>query len=82
MLFSSTHHGDVEGVEKVKGQRRHQVHEEPGGGVVDADGARVVHHLARLTHVGGAEVQDDVCRGEISVCTHTHRHTNAHIEVA
>lgn len=24
------------------------------------DGAGVVHHLTRLTHIGGAEIQDDV----------------------
>ena len=58
-----THHGDVEGIEKVKGQGGHQVNKEPGGGIVEADGAGLVHHLTRLAHVGGAEVQDDVCQG-------------------
>lgn len=56
----ATHHGDVESVEEVEGQGRDQVHKEPGGAVVKVDGAAVVDHLTRLTHVGGAEVQDDV----------------------
>ena len=58
-----THHGDVEGIEEVKGQGGHQVNKEPAGSVVEADGAGLVHHLTRLAHVGGAEVQDDVCQG-------------------
>lgn len=55
-----THHSDVEGVQQVKGQGSHQVHKEPGGGVVDADVARLVNHLPWLAHKGGAEIQDDV----------------------
>lgn len=58
-----TNHGDVEGVEEVEGQGRDQVHKEPGGAVVKVDGAAVVDHLTRLTHVGGAEIQDDVWKG-------------------
>lgn len=55
-----THHCDVEGVQQVKGQSSHQVHKEPGGGVVDADVTRLVNHLPWLAHEGGAEIQDDV----------------------
>lgn len=57
-----THHRDVEGVQQVKGQGSHQVHKEPGGGVVDADGSWLVNHLPWLAHEGGAEIQDDVCK--------------------
>lgn len=60
MHLNCSYHRDVEDVEKVKGQSRDQIHKEPGGAVMEADGARVVHHLTRLAHVGGAEVQDDV----------------------
>ena len=27
---------------------------------MERDGARVVHHLTRLAHVGGAKIQDNV----------------------
>lgn len=40
-----THHTDVEGVQEIKGQRCNQIHKQPGGGVVDADGAIIVHNL-------------------------------------
>lgn len=59
----TTHHADVEGVQKVKGQRGDQIHEQPGGDVVNADGASVVHHLTRRAHKRGPKVQQDVCRG-------------------
>lgn len=55
-----THHSDVEDIQQVKGQSSNEVHEEPGGQVVEANGPRSRNHLARLGHVGGAEVQDDV----------------------
>lgn len=55
-LSRRTHHCDVEGIQQVKGQRSHQVHKEPGGGVMNANGARLIHHLPRLAHVGGAKV--------------------------
>lgn len=42
---SYTHHADFEGIEKVKGQGGHQVDDEPGGQVVDADLAGVEDHL-------------------------------------
>lgn len=61
-IVRRTHHCDVEGVQQVKGQGSDQVHKKPGGGVVNANGASVVHHLTRLAHVGGAEVQDNICR--------------------
>ena len=64
-----THHTDVEGVEKVKGQGSDEVNKEPGGDVVDADGAGVVHHLARRADKGGPEVQQDVCKSDRT--THT-----------
>ena len=56
-----THHCDVEGIQQVKGQSCNQVDKEPGGAVMDADGAGIIHHLTRLAHIGGAEVQDDIC---------------------
>lgn len=56
----ATYHGDVECIEEIKRQGCNEVDEEPGRGVVDADGAGIVHHLAGLTHVGGAEVQNNV----------------------
>lgn len=55
-----THHSDVEDIQQVKGQSSNKVHEEPGGQVVEANGTRSRDHLARLGHIGGAEVQDDV----------------------
>lgn len=58
--LNNPHHCDVEGVEEVKGQRGDQVHKEPGSAVMETDGARVIDHLTGLTHVGGAEIQDDV----------------------
>lgn len=57
---SSTHHSHIEDVEQIKGQSSNQIHEEPGGHVMDADGARVIHNLARLAHVCCPEVQDDI----------------------
>lgn len=65
-----TYHTDVEGVEQVKGQSSDQIHKEPGGGVVNADGAGIVHHLTGGAHVGGSEVQHDICHAQ----THTHTH--------
>lgn len=41
----ATHHADFEGIEKVKGQGGHQVDDEPGGQVVDADLAGIKDHL-------------------------------------
>lgn len=58
---SSTHHSHIEDVEQIEGQSSDQIHEEPGGHVMDADGARVIHNLARLAHVRCPEVQDDIC---------------------
>lgn len=58
-----THHTDVEGVEQVEGQGSNQVYKEPGGDVVDADGAGVVNHLPRGAHVGGSKVQHDIWQG-------------------
>ena len=40
------HHTDVEGVEQVERQGSDQVHKQPGGDVVNADGAGIVHDLA------------------------------------
>lgn len=58
---SGTHHGHIEDVEQIKGQSSNQIHEEPGGHIMDADGARVVHNLARLAHICCPKVQDDIC---------------------
>lgn len=55
-----THHTDIESVEQVKGQGGDQIHKQPGGDVVNADAAGVVHHLTRCAHEGGAEVQHDI----------------------
>lgn len=56
MNYLCAYDGNVKGVKEVEGQRGHQIHKEPGGGVMDADGAGVVNHLSGLAHVGGAEV--------------------------
>lgn len=58
--MGATHHSDVEDIQKVKGQSGNKVHKEPGGQVVEANGTRSRDHLARLGHIGGAEVQDDI----------------------
>lgn len=55
-----THHGDVEDIKQVKRQSSNKVNKEPGGQVVEANGTRSRDHLARLGHIGGAEVQDDI----------------------
>lgn len=60
LRLNGSYHCDVEDVEKVKGQSRDQIHKEPGRAVMETDGACVVHHLTRPTHVGGAEIQDNV----------------------
>lgn len=41
-----THHSDVEDIEQVKGQSSNEVHKEPGGQVVEANGPRSRNHLA------------------------------------
>lgn len=51
-----THHTDVEGVQKVKGQRCNQIHKQPGGDVMNANGAGVVHDLPRCANVGRSEI--------------------------
>lgn len=70
MCMCDTYHTDVEGVEQVKGQSSDQIHKEPGGGVVNADGAGVVHHLTGGAHVGGSEVQHDICHTSHKCITH------------
>ncbi len=40
-----THHADIEGIEQIKGQGGNQIHKQPGCDVVNADGARLIHHL-------------------------------------
>jgi hypothetical protein len=55
-----TYHSDVEDIQQIKGQSSNEVYKEPGGQIVEANGPRSRNHLARLGHVGGAEVQDDV----------------------
>lgn len=62
LLPCSTHHCDVEGIEQVKGQGSYQVHKEPRFHIVNADGPWLINHLARLANIGGAEVQDNVCK--------------------
>lgn len=56
-----THHADFEGIEQVKGQRGHQVDDEPRGQVMNADLPSVKNHLARLADVRGAEIKNDIC---------------------
>lgn len=63
VVLCDTHHADVEGVEQVEGQGGDQVYKEPGGDVVDADGAGVVNHLTGGAHVGGSKVQHDIWQG-------------------
>lgn len=58
-----THHADVESIQQVKGQGGDEVNKEPGGDVMNADGAGVVHNLTRCAHEGGSKVQHNVCRG-------------------
>lgn len=60
----AAHHGDVEDVKQVKRQSSNKVDKEPGGQVVEANGTRSRDHLAGLGHIGGAEVQDDICGGK------------------
>lgn len=57
-----THHADVEGVEKVKGQGGNQIHEQPRRDIMNADGAGVVDDLTGRAHVGCPEVQNDIWR--------------------
>lgn len=56
----SSYHCDVESVKEVEGQSGNQVHEEPGGAVMEVNGSGVVHYLTRLAHIGGAEIQNNV----------------------
>lgn len=56
-----THHADFEGVEEVKGQRGHQVDDEPRGQVMNANLPSIKNHLARLADVCGAEVENNIC---------------------
>ena len=65
-----TYHADVEGVEQVKGQGSDQIHKEPGRGVVNADGAGIVHHLTGGADVGGSEVEHDICHTSHNCVTH------------
>lgn len=58
-----THHADFEGVEQVKGQRSHQVDDEPCGQVMDADLSSVKDHLARLADITCAKIEDNVLKG-------------------
>lgn len=58
-----THHADVESIEQVKGQGGNEIDKEPGGDVVNADGAGVVHDLTRRAHKSSSKVQQNVCRG-------------------
>lgn len=68
--MGAAHHGDVEDVKQVERQGGDKVDEEPGGQVVEADGTGGRDHLARLGHVGRAEVQDDIwgCKGLLLGC--------------
>ena len=56
----ATHHADFEGIEQVKGQRGHQVDDEPCGQVMDADLPSVKDHLARLADVTRAKITNNV----------------------
>lgn len=79
MCVCNTYHTDVKGVEQVKGQRSDQIHKEPGGGVVDADGAGIVHHLTGRAHVSRSEVQHDICRTSRKRITHQCYQENMHV---
>ena len=58
-----THHADVESIQQIKGQGGNEIDKEPGGDVVNADGAGVVHYLTRRAHKSSSKVQHYVCRG-------------------
>lgn len=66
----NTYHTNVEGIKQVKGKSSDQIHKEPGCGIVNADGAGIVHHLTRGAHVGGSEVQHDICHTSHNCITH------------
>lgn len=66
----NAYHADVEGIEQVKGQSGDQIHKEPGCGVVDADGAGIIHHLTGGADIGGSEVQHDICHTSHNCITH------------
>lgn len=59
-MWFGTHHADFDGVEQVKGQRGHQVDDEPRGQVMDANLSSVEDHLAWLAHVSRAKVKNNV----------------------
>lgn len=63
LVIWATHHADFEGVEQVKGQRSHQVDDEPCGQVMDADLTSIEDHLARLADITCAKIEDDVLKG-------------------
>lgn len=56
----ATHHADFEGIEQVKGQRGHQVDDEPRGQVMDADLSSIKDHLARLADISCAKIKHNV----------------------
>lgn len=45
VILLGTHHCDIEGIQKVKGQRSNQVHKEPGSDIMNADGTGLINHL-------------------------------------
>lgn len=59
-----THHADIESIQQVKGQGGNEINKEPGGNVVNADGAGVVDDLTRRAHKCSSKVQQYVCRGQ------------------
>lgn len=62
-----TYHADFDGVEQVKGQRGHQVDDEPRGQVMDANLSSVEDHLARLADVSRAKVKNNIWKEKVLV---------------
>lgn len=77
-----THHADVESIQQVKGQGSNEIDKEPGGDVVNTDGAGVVHYLTRRAHKSSSKVQQNVCRGGQQERKLTAGNTNKIVQVS
>lgn len=56
----ATHHADFKGIKQVKGQRSHQVDDEPRGQVMDANLSSIKDHLARLADITCAKIKNNI----------------------
>lgn len=52
----STHHGDIESIQEVKGQGSNQINDEPGRDVVNTNRSRFKDNLARLADISCSEI--------------------------